>query len=226
MVGVSKPDRCDETSQVVQPKQQGNKKKAREESPGQKKKISSTKQLQESKKVLGLEQRSTQGGGASPVPSPSTSLSPTSPSLLPGPVDVGGVGAAVDVAVGLQAVLRRSHHVGGFHRHPAEGTTGLRLRTVATARLPLTRAFLFPVSAASHVHDCDGHSLHEDDDVVDLDAGHGAEGAAGREKSTAAAGGYSRAPRLRPPLCGAVKNPQGVAGRLTRRRGCCCRSRR
>lgn len=27
-----------------------------------------------------------------------------------------------------------------------------------------------------------GHSLHEDDDVVDLDAGHGAEGAAGEEE--------------------------------------------
>lgn len=45
--------------------------------------------------------------------------SPTFSSLLPGPVNVGGVGAAVDVAVGLQAVLRRSDHVGGFHRRPA-----------------------------------------------------------------------------------------------------------
>lgn len=35
-------------------------------------------------------------------------------------MDVGGVGAAVDVAVGLQAVLRGPHHVGGFHRRPAE----------------------------------------------------------------------------------------------------------
>lgn len=34
-----------------------------------------------------------------------------------GPV-AGGVGAAVDVAVGLQAVLGRSHHVGRFHRGP------------------------------------------------------------------------------------------------------------
>lgn len=37
-------------------------------------------------------------------------------SLKAGAVAVRGVGAAVDVAVGLQAVLRRSDHVGGFHR--------------------------------------------------------------------------------------------------------------
>lgn len=36
-------------------------------------------------------------------------------SLKPGAVAVRGVGATVDVAVGLQAVLRRSDHVGGFH---------------------------------------------------------------------------------------------------------------
>lgn len=45
--------------------------------------------------------------------------------------------------------------------------------------------------------DCDRHSLHEDNDVVDLDAGHGAEGAAGGEKSTAAGGGHSSVARLR-----------------------------
>lgn len=67
---------------------------------------------EENKVVFGLKQRSTDGGGASPFPTPS--------SLLPGPVVVGGVGAAVDVAVGLQAVLRRSHHVGGLHRGPGE----------------------------------------------------------------------------------------------------------
>lgn len=79
-------------------------------------KITTTNPLGNSKRkkkvVFGLKQRSTEGGGASPCPTPS--------SLLPGPVVVGGVGAAVDVAVGLQAVLRRSHHVGGLHRGPGE----------------------------------------------------------------------------------------------------------
>lgn len=39
---------------------------------------------------------------------------------------VGGVGAAVDVAVRLQAVLGRSHHVGGFHGGSADGKTSTR----------------------------------------------------------------------------------------------------
>lgn len=42
-------------------------------------------------------------------------------SLKPGAVAIRGVGAAVDVAVGLQAVLRRSDHVGGFHRGSGGG---------------------------------------------------------------------------------------------------------
>lgn len=64
------------------------------------------------KSSLGSEHRRAEGGGVSPGPSPCFPAS----LLLPGAVDVGGVGAAVDVAVGLQAVLRRAHHVGGFHR--------------------------------------------------------------------------------------------------------------
>lgn len=173
---MSKPDQCDKTSRVVQPKQKGPRRITRSDEKNCWQQVQPTKQLQESKEATWrqnvLERRSSEGGGASPVPS--ASPTPTSPALLPGPVDVGGVSAAVDVAVGLQAVLRRSHHVGGFHRRPGEQRLRPALRTVAIVASPFT---------------CTGsgrrgrHSLHEDDDVVHLDAGHGAEGAAGGEKS-------------------------------------------
>ena len=45
--------------------------------------------------------------------------------VVPAPVrelGVGGVAAAVDVAVGLQAVLGRTHQVGGLHRRPGRET--------------------------------------------------------------------------------------------------------
>lgn len=69
-------------------------------------------------------------------------------------VVVRGVGTAVYVTVGLQAVLRRSHHVGGFHRRPESRVK--RIRAAET----VTTAVRF-----DHVNN---HLLHNDDDVVDL----------------------------------------------------------
>lgn len=149
------------------------------------------KQQKEKKNVFGLKQRSTEGGGASPCPTPS--------SLLPVPMVVGGVGAAVDVAVGLQAVLRRSHHVGGLHRGPGEEELRAEVNerlcshapevdTSAMTRFPSRQQYKVADGSVSPGSDESGggggHSLHEDDDVVDLDAGHGAEGAAGEEEQS------------------------------------------
>lgn len=44
-----------------------------------------------------------------------------------------GVGAAVDVAIGLQAVLGCSHHVGGFYRRPENRRADRGMKTHSAA---------------------------------------------------------------------------------------------